>query len=253
MASVFSRTLAVRSHASLTVVTVTANNDHATASPDPEPHSTAATLGDGARIRVRPMRLDELIGVPRLFTQLSARSRYQRFLAAKRSLDPTTIANLADAVTDPASAVLVAVVRHLSHDEIIGGIRVVPCARRGNGEFAITIIDAWQGRGVGSLLLRAMVRAARRLGYHRIEGWILPTNTAMLMAAKHAGFRVIAGARDGSVRRVTRTLHRSRPSGLVARRAPLRGRQWAAADDWLRRRAIRRVVAAATAECAHFQ
>src|SRR5438105_11666705 len=57
-------------------------------------------------------------------------------------------------------------------------------------EFAITVADAWQGRGIGTKLLAMLVGTARGHGIRRVIGDVLATNTPMLRLARSQGFHV---------------------------------------------------------------
>lgn len=50
-------------------------------------------------------------------------------------------------------------------------------------EFAVTVADTWQGRGVGTTLARALFNHARSRGFRRIYGTILTSNTRMQVPA----------------------------------------------------------------------
>jgi len=104
--------------------------------------------------------------------------------------------------------VTVAVVDHGAPrgEERIGGARVVPTRRRGTCEFAVSLIDAWHGRGAGVLLLKEVVHLARSLGYHRIEGQVLTVNTRMLAVARRLRFTVRLDEHDPSVTIVSRMI-----------------------------------------------
>lgn len=55
-------------------------------------------------------------------------------------------------------------------------------------EFAITVADAWQGRGLGFLLMKRLIEAARAAGYRRMTGSVLSANAGMLQLARDLGF-----------------------------------------------------------------
>lgn len=173
----------------------------------------SARLPDGTRVFLRPLRTADLSHAQEYFAALSAHSRYLRFMAATPTLTAETLAQVADTLTEVGAAITVAVVdRGHDHDhhhgeELIGGARVVPTDRRGVAEFAVSLADAWQGRGVGGVLLREVVRLGRALGYHHVEGLVLSQNSRMLSVARRARFRVQMDHRDPSVMIVSRALH----------------------------------------------
>jgi len=61
----------------------------------------------------------------------------------------------------------------------------------GIGEFSIYLDRAARGRGLGRLLLEALIREAARLGYWKLVSRIFPFNTASLALCRACGFRVV--------------------------------------------------------------
>jgi acetyltransferase len=55
-------------------------------------------------------------------------------------------------------------------------------------EFALVVRDAWQGQGVGKLLLQSLIDLGRLIGLQRITADVLPENLEMVGLAKHLGF-----------------------------------------------------------------
>ena len=147
-------------------------------------HAQHASLPDASRIYLRRLREADLRLGPAFFAALSPRSRYLRLMQQTNRLPPSTLAQLRSQLKDPRCMVLAAFAGHADGAELVGGGRIVPTARREVCEFALTVVDAWQGRGVGRVLLRELTRAARRLGYRWIEGYALPINTGMLKLAR---------------------------------------------------------------------
>lgn len=70
----------------------------------------------------------------------------------------------------------------------------------GRAEIALTVADAWQGRGRGTLLLGQIVEAAAARAIHVLEGCVLPDNVAMLQVMRDSGFAV-------EVRRLSGAIH----------------------------------------------
>jgi L-amino acid N-acyltransferase YncA len=61
----------------------------------------------------------------------------------------------------------------------------------GIGEFSIYLDRDARGRGLGRLLLEALIREAARLGYWKLVSRIFPFNTASLALCRSCGFRVV--------------------------------------------------------------
>ena len=67
-------------------------------------------------------------------------------------------------------------------------------------EFAITIADSWQGKGIAGRLMRALIRDARARGLERMEGFVLGANNRMLDFVRKLGFRIEFDPDDPAVR-----------------------------------------------------
>ena len=171
-------------------------------------HSRAVHLPDGTTIYLRPLRDSDLEHANEFFAALSERTRYMRFMAPMPRLTPETLAGLIRAMHESRSAVVVAVFEHADRrEELIGGGRIVPAGRKGTCEFALTIVDRWQGHGVGGVLMREVIRRARLLGYRRIEGYVLNVNSGMLAVAQHARMKLRVDPDDPGVITVYRALY----------------------------------------------
>lgn len=170
-------------------------------------HARRVHLPDGTLIYLRRLRDSDLAHANEFFEHLSERSRYLRFMTPMPRLTPETLASLLQAMHESKSAVVVAVFEHADgREELLGGGRIVPTGRRGTCEFALTIVDEWQGRGLGGVLMREVIRNARQLGYRRIEGYVLTINSGMLAVAQHARMKLKVHPDDPSVITVYRSL-----------------------------------------------
>jgi acetyltransferase len=84
---------------------------------------------------------------------------------------------------------LVAEVRtNRKNREIIGVARLSKAHGLNEAEFAIVIRDDWQGRGLGTFLLRQLIRIAREEKLDRLTACILPENHPMLDLSRRSGF-----------------------------------------------------------------
>jgi hypothetical protein len=70
--------------------------------------------------------------------------------------------------------------------------RYVLTGEHGEAEFALTVADAWQHRGLGPALMQHLRRHARRHGVSRLVGDVLRTNPAMLRLGRRMGGRFAA-------------------------------------------------------------
>lgn len=58
----------------------------------------------------------------------------------------------------------------------------------------VTVTDAWQRRGIATILIRALMRFARAHGFRQLTGVVPPDNQAMLEFARGLGFIVTMDA-----------------------------------------------------------
>jgi len=79
-----------------------------------------------------------------------------------------------------------------SRPEILGVGRLSKLHGSNEAEFALTISDQWQGRGLGTQLLKMLVQVGRDEKLARITATILADNHEMQHVAKKADFAVHA-------------------------------------------------------------
>lgn len=155
--------------------------------PYPVELERALTLKDHAQLKLRAIRPDDAERERAFVASLSDTSRYYRFLHAVTALSDDMIARF----TQLDYAREMALIALTPDGEKIAGVaRYHPNPDRETVEFAIAIADAWQGRGLGEQLMKALVGAARDAGYRQIEGSVLPVNLGMLKLAAVVGFTV---------------------------------------------------------------
>lgn len=151
-------------------------------------------LMGGAVVRVRDVRPCDRDALRAAFHALSRESRYQRFLAHIPDLSDDLWRYLCE-VDGRNHVALVA----FTDDEsrAVGVARFVrQSLDRSTAEIAVTIADAWQRRGLGTLLLAMLVDAARSRGIDAFVAHALPTNLAVRrLLAKHGalGLRNLGG------------------------------------------------------------
>ena len=75
-----------------------------------------------------------------------------------------------------------------------------------SAEFALMVDERWQGRGVGTWVLRALQRAASLSGLAWLEGQVLPDNRPMLTLARRCGFTCLPDPQDTQLLRVQHRL-----------------------------------------------
>jgi L-amino acid N-acyltransferase YncA len=83
--------------------------------------------------------------------------------------------------------------------EILGWTALSLVSRRqvyaGVAEFSIYVAQRARGRGIGAVLLKALIGASEREGIWTLQSGIFPENTASLELCRRFGFRVV-GTRE---------------------------------------------------------
>lgn len=80
----------------------------------------------------------------------------------------------------------------------MGGLH--PSGVEGVRILGVAVAHAWQGRGVGRLLLRVLIDSARDLGARRLELAVFEDNTRAIAVYESAGFRVEGARRFDAIR-----------------------------------------------------
>lgn len=143
------------------------------------------TLSGGEPVRVRPIRPDDARGLADLYDRSSYQTRYQRFFTVMRGLPRDTAHVLANVDYERRFA-LVAEDLGAPATSLVAVARYEP-AEPGVAEIALVVEDRWQRKGLGSLLLSELFRAAAENGITRLRAWVLADNHRMLgLLARHA-------------------------------------------------------------------
>jgi RimJ/RimL family protein N-acetyltransferase len=135
-------------------------------------------LRDGSAVLINPVRSADAPLLAEGFERLSAKSRLTRFLSPKKQLSARELRYFTE-------------IDHHNH-EALGAISVED--GRGVGiaryvrdtddpqaaEIAVTIVDEWQGRGLGTLLLTQLTKRARQEGISRFNALIADGNEPVL-------------------------------------------------------------------------
>jgi RimJ/RimL family protein N-acetyltransferase len=144
-----------------------------------ESYDETVQLTDGQRVHLRLMRPSDKQMLLDGFERLSPDSRYRRFMAPKAKLSERELAYLTE-VDGVDHFAMGAIRRHLvSPDEGIGSARFVrSTVQRDTAEAAVTILDEFQGKGLGSIMLQRLIEAAWERDLRWFVTELLAENTA---------------------------------------------------------------------------
>lgn len=144
-------------------------------------------------VRLRPIRPGDKPRLLEAFERLSEESRYRRFFTPMKELSPAALAYLTEVDHHDHEAV-VALTRE---GDLVGVARYVRSeSDPSQAEAAVTVIDDWQGRGLGRMLLQRLARRARAAGVRQFTALVKVENPAALELLR--GLGPVQLAREGS-------------------------------------------------------
>lgn len=167
--------------------------------PDLSHYPQAATLRDGTAVTVRPIHPDDKQRLQDGFHRLTGRSVYFRFLGSRRELSAQELQYFTE-LDFVGHAALVVTVPDGTDERIIGVGRYILTGDDpdgGTAELALTVDDAHQHIGVGTLLFTHLVPLARSSGIRRLQADILRGNRQMLDILQRSGLPVQHSVADG--------------------------------------------------------
>jgi ribosomal protein S18 acetylase RimI-like enzyme len=142
-----------------------------------------ATLRDGSQVRIRPVNPDDKSLLLEGFARLSNRARYLRFLSPAERLSAGQLAYLSE-------------IDH--HDHVAWGVLdgdIAAAVGRwvrlddepSAADVAVTVLDDYQRRGIGRMLLEVLAVSARARGVGVLHFDVLAENDAMLGLLRSLG------------------------------------------------------------------
>jgi RimJ/RimL family protein N-acetyltransferase len=153
-------------------------------------------LRDGARVRIRPIRAEDAAAQAALIAGLSAHSKHLLFLGGIAQLRYDDLARMC-APDQRRAMAYVAIAPGAEEERHIGLCRYAsasePCD---DAEISVAVADAWQHKGLATLLLQRLIDHARERGVKRLYSLDMATNHRMRRLARHLGFEEQADPAD---------------------------------------------------------
>jgi len=133
------------------------------------------TLKDGTRVRIRPIQPEDDHALVEIFSRLSPQAVYQRFFTALPELTPGMARYLSHVNYHSRMAVVAE-----AAGELVGVGRYERTPDPEVVELGLVVVDDWQNRGLGRILLRETMRAAQENGINRFRADVLSDNRRMI-------------------------------------------------------------------------
>ena len=162
-------------------------------------------LADGQDIIIRPIRPEDAEIEQAFVHDLSAESRYFRFMHTVQDLTPEMLVRFTQ-IDYHREMALIAVIIDNGREKEIGVTRFAINPDGESCEFALVVADNMGGKGLGRKLTSALMDAARAKGLKRMEGEVLSNNERMLRLMRRLGFTIANDPEDGTIKQVSKVL-----------------------------------------------
>lgn len=172
-------------------ITSTKRYDHMAIHPYPTELESSWQLPDGTNVTIRPIRPEDATIEQVFVKELSAESKYFRFMHGLDHLSPLMLARLTQIDYDREMALIAVVNEGTDKACIIGVVRYSINPDRHSCEFALTVGDDYQHKGIGRYLMKRLMTVARDRGIEVIEGEVLSNNVKMIKLMERLEFRIV--------------------------------------------------------------
>jgi acetyltransferase len=177
------------------------SDDHLAIAPYPHHLTRTLQLPDGTSLQLRPIRSEDVHLEEDFVSKQSLESRIFRFMHVLTRLTPEMLVQFTQLDYDRELALLV-VRGDGAEEELLGIARYIADPDQQGCEFAVAVADAWQKRGVGTLLMGALIAAAREKHLRVMHGDVLADNRKMLDWMARLGFSASTRADDPMIKQV---------------------------------------------------
>ena len=161
---------------------------------------TSYVIRDGRQVTIRSITPDDASRLVDLYYLVSDTTRRLRFHSMRQNVPLEEIEEEAERLSDldPANqAALVATVEEEGDERIVAVARLARSENPTEAESAIVVRDDYQNQGLGTHMLRLLVKVARSMDIECLTAWIMAENLHMLHIIQKSGLNVLAETRYG--------------------------------------------------------
>ena len=145
-------------------------------------------LRDGTRVHLRPITPEDEPLLHEAVAAMSERTVYFRFFSPIKRMSDALAHRLAVVDYKDRFAIVATTHKPGSRERIVGVARYDRATQTDIAEVAVAVIDEFQRRGLGSVLLAELARVARSHGIRLFQLIVLPENREMLGLLRKMGW-----------------------------------------------------------------
>jgi acetyltransferase len=161
---------------------------HLAIRPYPLQYIAPFAMTDGTDALIRPIRPDDEPRMADFHRTLSDQTVHQRYFGTLRLEERISHQRLRRICFNDFDREIALIVEHAGRILAVGRLSKTPAARE--AAFAIVVGTPWQGKGLGSELLRRLVQIGRDEKLERITARMLPDNREMMAICRKVGFKI---------------------------------------------------------------
>ena len=175
------------------------------------------TLSDGLNLRVRAIRPSDKEALVEAFGRMSVEARRKRFFATKTELSERELHFLTECDGIDHYALVAGLLADGEETEGVGVARFVRVKEEPRvAELAVVVVDDWQSRGIGTLLLERIIAAAAERNVESIRALAQPDNEQVRALIGNHAEEVKTVKEDGMLQMMIRVPPANQPDALEA-------------------------------------
>ncbi len=177
----------------------TSRYSHMAIHPYPPGLETNWQLNEDTTVLIRPIRPEDANTERDFVDNLSSESKYFRFMNHMDKISALMLARFTQIDYDREMALVAILGEHTRQARMIGVARYISNPDELSCEFALTVADDWQKKGLGRRLMERLIAVARDRGLQVMEGDVLAQNSKMLRLCTSLGFHTVYDSGDPEV------------------------------------------------------
>jgi len=158
--------------------------------------TTSMLLDDGTQVKFRPIHPTDEHSMRDLFYALSQQTVYYRFMKEMKKIPHKQIQDFVY-VDHRNEVAIVGTLPEAHGEDIIAIGRYYLDEKTNRAEVAFTVRDEWQKRGIGTFLLKHLIRIARRNGISGFTAEVLRENKAMQAVFHKSPYQIKSELKEG--------------------------------------------------------